>query len=75
MKSLLATLALTALVGGQVSAQGSLRSKIASFGAMEPASAADTQAKAEAWLKGAGKNDAATLERFRAIWKVEDRTC
>ncbi|MFO0969668.1 MAG: hypothetical protein U0793_29265 [Gemmataceae bacterium] len=74
MKSLVAALALTALVGGQVSAQGSLRSKIASFGAMEPLSAADVQGKAEAWLKDAGKNDAATLERVRAVWKIEDRT-
>jgi len=65
-------LALTALVlGGQE--VGAQSKKIIAFGALEPASADAVKAKAQAWLKEVGKSDAATMERFAAIWKLEER--
>jgi len=71
MKRFLAAFALAAVFsGGQAWAEG----RTASFGSLEPLSAKDAQAKVETWLKESGKNDAATLARLQAIWKVEDRT-
>lgn len=45
-----------------------------SFGALEPATVEAARAAAQNWLKAVGKTDAATMERFNAIWKQEDRT-
>lgn len=44
------------------------------FGALEPLSGAEAKVKAEAWLKEVGKTDPATLAKFQAIWKLEERT-
>lgn len=59
------------LIGvGQVAAAD----KAPAFGALEALSAESAQAKALAWLKEVGKTDAATLQKFEAIWKQADRT-
>lgn len=44
------------------------------FGSLETIGDREAQALSAAWLQGTGKNDAASLERFNAIWKQEDRT-
>jgi hypothetical protein len=44
------------------------------FGALEPATAEAAKAQAAAWLKQAGKTDAASLAQFEAIWKDNTRT-
>jgi hypothetical protein len=44
------------------------------FGALDTMSAQDAQTKAAAWLQSVGKTDAATMVRFEAIWKQQDRT-
>lgn len=44
------------------------------FGALEPATAEAAKAQAAAWLKQAGKTDAASLARFETIWKDDTRT-
>jgi len=41
------------------------------FGALEPMSLEAARAQAESWLKAVGKTDAATLQKFQAIWKQE----
>jgi hypothetical protein len=46
----------------------------AAFGALEPATVEAAKAQAAAWLRQAGKADAATLKQFEAIWKDEGRT-
>lgn len=56
--------------GQYVQAQGK---KELAFGALEAMSAEAAQAKAATWLKAAGKTDAASTEKFNAIWK-NDRT-
>lgn len=61
------------VLAGALSAGAAERREVA-FGALEPSSAEAVQAKAAAWLKETGKTDPATLERFQAIWKQQDRT-
>jgi hypothetical protein len=61
------------LIGsGQVLANDT--KKPPSFGTLDVASAVAVQAQAQAWLKTAGKTDAATADRFDAIWKQTDRS-
>jgi hypothetical protein len=60
------------LLEGSQSLTGNERKKEATFGALETASAEKVRAQAQAWLKEVGKTDAATTQRFEAIWK-EDR--
>ncbi len=66
------SLALAVLVAAP--ALGADRKPGAAFGALEPASVEAARTEAAAWLKAAGKTDAATLERFGAIWKNEGST-
>ena len=44
------------------------------FGTLETPSEASVKAKAAAWLKDAGKTDAASLQQFEAIWNQKERT-
>lgn len=71
MRSLLTSLAAAVLVAAP--ALGADRPS-ASFGALEPSSVEAARGQAAAWLKAAGKTDAATLQRFDAIWKQESST-
>jgi hypothetical protein len=48
--------------------------KPGAFGALEPASVEAAKAQAAAWLKAAGKTDAAAQTQFDAIWKNEGAT-
>jgi hypothetical protein len=57
------------LVGSQ-----SVGAQQGGFGTLETANEAAVKAKAAAWLKEAGKTDAATLERFEALWNQKERT-
>jgi len=69
----LASLAVLALVTSvSLTAPGSGKKELA-FGALEPMSAEAAQAKAQAWLKEVGKTDAATTQKFQAIWSNENR--
>jgi hypothetical protein len=47
--------------------------KLLGFGTLDAANADTVQAEARAWLKAAGKTDAATTAQFEAIWKQADR--
>ncbi len=59
------------IAGGQVSANDKTTR---SFGALETMSVEVAKAKAEAWLKDAGKSDAATQQRLQQVWSNADRT-
>jgi hypothetical protein len=48
--------------------------RLGGFGTLETASEAGLKAKAAAWLKEAGKDDAATLQRFNDLWSQKERT-
>lgn len=67
----LAALAVLLIAGGQASANDKTTR---GFGAMETMTAATAKAKAEAWLKDAGKTDAATLQKLQQVWSNADRT-
>ncbi|MCI0380665.1 MAG: hypothetical protein L0215_24025 [Gemmataceae bacterium] len=69
----LSSLALAVLLAGTVRAQSEDK-KPAAFGALEASSAEKAKTQAQAWLKDVGKTDAATQQRFEAIWKQDDRT-
>jgi len=71
----IATLALAAalLVSGAVLADKETKKEDASFGALRGVDAADAQKQAEAWLKAAGKTDAASVAEAKKIWG-SDRT-
>src|SRR5438874_10216180 len=43
------------------------------FGALQSASPEVARTQALAWLKSTGKNDAATLKAFDAVWSQSDR--
>jgi hypothetical protein len=43
------------------------------FGTLDVASADAVKTQAQAWLRAAGKTDAATTDKFEAIWKQADR--
>jgi len=73
VKRYLSVLGLAILLTGGGQALGDQK-RAAVFGDLEIMSVQDGQAKAATWLRGIGKTDAATLERFAAIWKQEDRT-
>ena len=73
MKRYLSTLALAVLLSGVGQALGNEKREVV-FGALETMSVEAAQAKAAAWLREVGKTDAATQERFQAIWKQPDRT-
>ena len=60
-----------ALVCGQSYGQ---EKKIVSFSALEGPSVEAVKSQAAAWLKQAGKTDAASVKAFDAIWTQEDRT-
>jgi len=49
------------------------RAPAVNFGTLEAASVETARAQAEAWLKQIGKTDAATAQKFQAIWKRADR--
>jgi hypothetical protein len=72
VKRYLSTIAVALLFygGGEVLAD---QKKAAVFGELETMAAQDVQAQAAAWLRGTGKTDAQTLERFEGIWKQTDR--
>src|ERR1051325_5088974 len=59
-------------VGASHTAPGSGKKELA-FGSLESMSAEAAQAKAKEWLKAEGKTDAATTQKFQAIWKDENR--
>lgn len=42
-----------------------------SFGSLRSADAAEVRRQAEAWLKSAGKTDAASLAQFKTIWESD----
>jgi len=50
------------------------KTPVVSFGALSIAEAEKVQADAKAWLQEAGKTDAATMQKFEAIWKQTNRT-
>ncbi|MCI0681276.1 MAG: hypothetical protein L0Y71_04160 [Gemmataceae bacterium] len=68
---LLSSLAAVVLIAP---AFGADRSPARSFGALEPSSLEAARTQAAAWLKAAGKTDAATQQQFDAIWKQESST-
>jgi len=75
MKSLrwFLALAAVALVGGVAQAQNT-KPAAASFSVLSAMETDKAQAEAKAWLTQAGKTDAATLQKFEAIWKQTNRT-
>ena len=50
------------------------KTRTPAFGALEAMTPEAVQAKAQAWLKEVGKTDAASQERFAAIWAQKERT-
>jgi hypothetical protein len=73
VKRYLPTLTLAALLAGGSQVLAADKREVA-FGALETMSVEAAQAKAADWLRGIGKTDAATMQRFQAVWKQEDRT-
>jgi hypothetical protein len=64
---------LAALLIGSGQARAIDTKKPPSFGTLDVASADAVKTQAQAWLKAAGKTDAATADKFEAIWKQTDR--
>jgi len=64
-------LAVLLTAGGSGLAQDA--KKTFGFGTLDVASAESVRDQAQAWLKAAGKTDAATVAQFQAIWKQADR--
>jgi hypothetical protein len=73
VKRYLSALTLAVLLAGGSQVLGADKKEVV-FGALEAMSVEDAQAKSAAWLKSVGKTDAASQQRFQAIWKQEDRT-
>lgn len=73
MKRYVAALGLAILFAGGGQVLGDQKREV-SFGALEAVSAPDAHAQALAWLRGVGKTDAATMQRFEAIWQHPDHT-
>src|SRR5262245_25021889 len=71
--SALAVLALPLLAGALFAADKPSAKETVVFGALQTTSAESARAQAEAWLKGVGKADDATLKRLDAVW-ASDRT-
>jgi hypothetical protein len=65
------TLAVLVAASGRALAQDTKR--VLGFGTLDAPNAETVQGQALAWLKSAGKTDAASLAQFEAIWKT-DRT-
>jgi len=63
----------TALLAGSGQALAIDTKKPLGFGTLDAASAEAVKAQAQAWLKSAGKTDAATADALDAIWKQADR--
>jgi hypothetical protein len=70
---ILSAAALAFLLAGSQAVSANEKKEIA-FGALEAVAIDAAKARAADWLKEAGKNDPATLQRFETIWKQEDRT-
>ncbi len=73
VKRYFSTLSLAILLVGSSRAIGAEKKEV-QFGALEATSNLDAHEQASAWLRTTGKTDAATMERFEAIWRQEDRT-
>jgi len=73
MRNWISGLALAVLLtaGGTALAQDSKKSL--GFGTLDAANADTVQGQVQAWLKAAGKTDAATTAQLEAIWKQADR--
>lgn len=69
-----ALVAAALLAGGAGQTLAQKKTAIASFGALTVAEADKAQADAKTWLKSVGKDDAATLQKFNAVWKQTNRT-
>ncbi len=73
----IATLALIGLLGGAGAAHaadGKNNKDTPTFGALRPLAVEAARAQALAWLKSAGKTDAASQKAFDAIWSQNHRT-
>jgi len=68
----LSAMLLAALLIGSGQARA-IDKKPPSFGTLDVASADAVKAQAQAWLKAAGKTDAAITDKFEAIWKQTER--
>lgn len=71
MKRYLSAFALALVLTGAGQAADQKREAV--FGDLETMSVQDAQNKTAAWLREIGKTDAATMQRFEAIWKQPDR--
>ena len=69
----ISTTALAVLLAVSGSALAQDTKRIAGFGILDVANADTVKAQAQAWLKDAGKTDAATTAQFEAIWKQAER--
>jgi hypothetical protein len=69
----LSAIVLAALLIGSGQARAIDTKKPPSFGTLDVASADAVKTQAQAWLKAVGKTDAATADKFEAIWKQTDR--
>ena len=72
MKRYLAAVALAVLVCG--ADQSWAANREVAFGSLEALDVPAARARAAEWLKGIGKSDAATTQRFDAIWRQTGRT-
>lgn len=70
----LAAAVLLAGAGHGLAQKTTTKSAIDSFAALTTLDAAKAQADAKAWLQSAGKTDAATMQKFDAIWAQNNRT-
>jgi hypothetical protein len=69
-----ALIAAALLAGGAGKGLAQKKANVPSFGALSAVEADKAQAEAKAWLKSVGKDDAATLQKFDAIWKQSGRS-
>jgi len=67
-------LAVLLLGGGQVLAQAEKKpaKELGSFGTLRAPSPETARDQAQAWLKGVGKTDATTIQKFTEIWNQAD---
>ena len=73
MKRFLSGLGMALLIAGGGQVLGDQKREVV-FGDLETMSIQDARAKAANWLRGIGKSDTATMQRFELIWKQHDRT-
>jgi hypothetical protein len=69
-----AVMAAALLAGGAGKGLAQKKTNVPSFGALSAVEADKARADAKAWLKSVGKDDAATLQKFDAIWKQSSRS-